>query len=148
MTTTPPPSGPTSPPASPPPTAPEPSVLMRAHDRTLAAIEDMPISPEYITPQEILILVRHCVEYYVDFTQGLEPRDEEGEHVRVYQIPVPDASPQRHHFEPKPCRVRFEPLLTDPDGVWVPDGNIDWAQLILGLLRAAVCRRLEMLHGR
>ena len=151
---------PTAPaPPSQPAAAVEQGALVRAHERNLHAIAKIPICLEYITPQEILLLIRYCFDYRVDFTQGLEPTGNRDEAVYVYRLPAavpPVASTPAVNapatggfdFEDKPCRVRHEPLLTDPDGVWVPDGNIAWAQRILGMLSCAVRQQLEAALAR
>ena len=131
----------------PPAPAAELGALARQHESALAAIERMPCHLEYITPQEILVLLRYCFDYEVDFTQGLEPKGARGEHTSTYRIPGPKQV-NGESFMERPCRIRHELLLADPAGVWIPDGNIAWAQCVLGMLRHAIRHKLEVTVAR
>ncbi|MCA1810793.1 MAG: hypothetical protein LC623_02145 [Halobacteriales archaeon] len=110
------------------------------HRFNLQVLQRLPHDLEYVTPQEILVLLRLCNAYGVDWTVGLEP-ESDNDPTRLFAYRVPDL--EGHCTEWKECRVRRERLLQDPHGVLVPDGDIVWAQQLIGLLHAAIDEALD-----
>jgi hypothetical protein len=133
---------PAAPPAMPPPGAlgKESDVRSENHRFNLQVLQRLPHDLEYVTPQEILVLLRLCNAYGVDWTVGLEP--EEGDQTRVFACRVPELGSFRTEW--REVRVRRERLLQDAHGVLVPDGDIVWAQQLIGLLHAAIDAHLDI----
>lgn len=123
------------------------SVVLAGHHRlNLRILHRIPYHPEYIAPQEILRLTRLCHEYGVDYTLGLEPAGFPGELVRSCTVSL--ATNTGTTVTLKRCRVRREILLQEPRGTLIPDGDIAWANQLLGRLQDAVANRLASAQGR
>lgn len=137
----------TTPPAVPPPPAAAPGrdadVRADNHRFNLRVLQRIPHALDYITPEEILLLIRLSGTYTVDWTVGLEPRGERGELVRTFALRVPDDDSEAYRTTWKKVRVRRERMLQDPGGVLVPDADIVWAQQLIGILHDAIDERLD-----
>jgi hypothetical protein len=116
-------------------TNPDAAVLAQSHRFNLVLVQRMPYDLEYIAPQEILTILRLSNIYAVDWSQGLQPRGGR-EAVQDFLVPQEgEAGPEWHRVK---VRVRLEQLIENPEGVWIPDGNIVWAVQVLGLLQRAI----------
>jgi hypothetical protein len=133
------------PPAALPGNNPDLLALASHHRTNLADLARMPYDPEYVTPPEILRILRYCFVYGVDFTQGLEPRKRDA--TRTFDVPVTREG-EGVAYESRACRVRRETLLENPEGSWIPDGDVVWANRLLGILIRCATTQLEASIGR
>jgi hypothetical protein len=133
-------------PASPAGSVADAAVRAELHRYNLECLKRIPHSLDYVAPQEILKIMRLGNAYQVDWTVGLEPTGKPGEVTRVFAVHIDTVEGVR--VEWRECRARLEHLLGDVHGVLVPDGDIVWAQQLLGLLQDAVETRLAISGGR
>ena len=118
---------------------PDAQVRADSHRTNLALLNRMPLELDYVTPEEVLLLVRLANAYRVNWTLGLEA--EERDDARAY--PVLMLIDGEVELRMVRCRIRIEDMLQHPDGVAIPDGDIVWAQQLIGRLVCAVDQALE-----